>query len=49
MEKFSKKILIPPVMPFDRNPQNYSDDFMPLVAAQEQDYGGTTYITSNGL
>lgn len=47
--KFSKKILIPPVMPFDRNPQNYSDDFMPLVAAQEQVYGGTTYITSNGL
>jgi hypothetical protein len=47
--EFSKKILIPPVMDFNRNPQNYSDDYMRFQAVSTQVYGGTKYITSNGL
>lgn len=47
--EFSKKILIPPVMPFNRNPQNYTDDYMQLVAQSPEVHEGIKYITSNGL
>ena len=47
--KFSKKIIVPPVMNFNRNPQNYSDDYMRLQATPEREYGGSKFLTSNGL
>ncbi len=47
--KYSKKIIVPPVMDFGRNPQNYTDDVMRLQATKEREYGGTKYLTSNGL
>ena len=47
--EFSKKILIPPLISFNKNPQNYSDDYMRFQAVSTQVYGGTKYITSNGL